>query len=1136
MTVQLIGVGSQNRLRQVLQTNMDILKEELDLLKVETTAMPAVADTQQRLQQLVAEALSAGRSVVIAGGIGEGDDLTVSTVCKGLSAQVTEDQLSHNQIMARYKAAGEPVPQGIRSGVRVPVGATVFRSRTGGYPGSAVSSGGQCIIMLPDDPAELRGLLDTHVFAYLSEMAGVPAVRRRIGVAGLPAAQVSQTLQDLTAQNNPQLTVAADAGEVLVRVTALGQSLGEAANLGAAAVEAVKARLGSCVYGVDVDGIAHVLAAMLKEKNAAVAVAEAGTNRCLAARLERYEVLADKADTTGSKAKEGLGIPVRRQKEMDGQELAVTMADAIRRRSGAALGIGIAAEEQENGRQVVCLALTDRKHAWIRRLSVNSSNPAFVQKVAANQALNMARLYTGYYNEILSEARELTQFLPKDAPAAGLLGSLKGKGFQKNKRSHSAAQEETAMKQSKSGNTKAKAKTAWWTRFIPVKGDDMRELIRKGIFWLAIIVFICSVTYILGVQKESVNNEKLTQELGNLIVNDEDYIISDGYPEGYLTKFAALWDRNDDVAGWIEVVGTQLNYPVVQARNNKRYERTDFDGNNNNHGIPFVDYRVDQKKPSTNTIIYAHNMNDGQMFGELMNYKKLAYYKEHPTFRYDSVYKENDYKILGVFLVTANDPEFLYHNMIDMNEAELTDFVNQVRARSLINTKIDVKTSDKFVTLSTCDYSFKDAQGNRVARFVVVGRAVRDGEDPAVDTSVVTLNANPVMPTEWYEQIKRNQEAAELAAAEAASQAALESVDPNQPSAWLTPEEIESLLSQGYSEEDLLYFAEERRFELYNWLTEEEMTGLTALEKLHAMYSRRDKKWLSTEDRESLSENEKIEKVEANMAYAAQWLTEEEISKCRSWSEIEKAIQKKQESMCETEGCTLPKGHEGLHTTEKPCDANGCTLVKGHSGLHSNEKPCDTSGCTLPKGHSGLHSTEKPCDTNGCNLPKGHEGLHSNQKPCDTNGCTLPKGHKGLHSNEKACDTNGCNLPKGHEGLHSNEKACDTSGCTLPKGHSGLHSNESACSTSGCKLPDGHSGKHSNQCSADGCEYNAGHDGLHSNESAPPESSGAEESSEPSSEIEQESSLEGEENPASEEDEPVVSALEDDDGNSSDGE
>ena len=132
MTVQLIGVGSQSRLRQVLQTNMDILKEDLGLLGIHTPSMPAVADTQQRLQQQIAEALNAGQSVIIVGGIGGGSDLTVSTVCKGLGVQPVADQLSYSQMSQRCKAAGEPLPQGARSGVKVPEGATVFRSHTGG--------------------------------------------------------------------------------------------------------------------------------------------------------------------------------------------------------------------------------------------------------------------------------------------------------------------------------------------------------------------------------------------------------------------------------------------------------------------------------------------------------------------------------------------------------------------------------------------------------------------------------------------------------------------------------------------------------------------------------------------------------------------------------------------------------------------------------------------------------------------------------------------------------------------------------------------------------------------------------------------------------------------------------------------
>lgn len=877
MTVQLIGVGSQSRLRQVLQTNMDTLKEELNLLGIHAPAMPAVADTQQRLQQLVAEAVSAGQSVIVVGGIGEGNDLTVSTVCKGLGVAAVEDKLSLSQLAARCKAAGQPVPAGAHSGVLVPEGATVFRSRSGGWPGSAVAAGGQCILMLPDDPAELRALLDTTVFTYLSEMAGCPAVRHRVGVSGLPAGQVSQKLEDMTGRRNPTLTVAAGAGEVVVRLTALGQSLGEAAQLGAAAVDTIRARLGSCVYGVDCDGLGQVLAQRLKEKNAKIAVAEEGTGGALAAQLGQSGVLAASAGANE------LGLGAKQLRELSGQELAVAMADAARRQSGAALGLAAVAEGQENGRRVICLALADRRHAWTRRLSVNSGNPAFVHSVAANQAMNMARLYADRYNEILPGARELSQ------PTPGGLAK-KAKAAEKTKHSRGAAQEESGMKKSKT------SKEAWWTRIIPVKGDSKREIIRKAIFWVAIVVFICSIAYILSVQMESKNNAKLTEELGGMFV-DDDYEVDGDYPDDYLKKFAALWERNPDIAGWIEIEGTQVNYPVVQTMNNSYYERRDFDKKDNNHGVPFVDYRVDQKEPSANTVIYAHNMNDGQMFGELMNYKQLAYYKEHPTFRYDSVYKENTYKIIGVFLVTANDPDFMYHSMINMSESEMVEYVNQVRSRSLINTKVDVTTTDKLVTMSTCDYSFKDADGNRVARFVVVGRAVREGEDATVDTSVVTLNANPVMPTEWYEQIARNQAAADLAAAEAAaSQAAADAIDPNNIEAWLTEKEIESLLAEGYSESDLQTFADERRIMLSDWLTDEEMSTMTAKEKLNAMYNRRDRKWLSSEDQSNLSDSEKEDKIDANRALARQWLTEEEINEATSWKQIEALIAKKQEN------------------------------------------------------------------------------------------------------------------------------------------------------------------------------------------------------------------------------------------------
>ena len=65
---------------------------------------------------------------------------------------------------------------------------------------------------------------------------------------------------------------------------------------------------------------------------------------------------------------------------------------------------------------------------------------------------------------------------------------------------------------------------------------------------------------------------------------------------------------------------------MVQAEDNDKYHRADIDGKYNDWGIPYVDFRVDQSKPSYNTVIYGHNMGDGTMFGYLQAYKKLSYY------------------------------------------------------------------------------------------------------------------------------------------------------------------------------------------------------------------------------------------------------------------------------------------------------------------------------------------------------------------------------------------------------------------------------------------------------------------------------------------------------------------------------
>lgn len=148
-------------------------------------------------------------------------------------------------------------------------------------------------------------------------------------------------------------------------------------------------------------------------------------------------------------------------------------------------------------------------------------------------------------------------------------------------------------------------------------------------------------------------------------------------------------------------------------------------------------------------VIYGHNMRDGQVFGELIKYKDLSYYQEHPVIRFDTVYAEGDWKVLAVFRaipLSEHGEVFSYQSFSNAaNEEEFNLYVQSVLRRSLFNLPVDVQYGDKLLTLSTCTYEFSEA------RFVVVARKVREGESIEVDTASASVNSNPLMPDVWYE-------------------------------------------------------------------------------------------------------------------------------------------------------------------------------------------------------------------------------------------------------------------------------------------------------------------------------------------------------------------------------------------------
>lgn len=232
------------------------------------------------------------------------------------------------------------------------------------------------------------------------------------------------------------------------------------------------------------------------------------------------------------------------------------------------------------------------------------------------------------------------------------------------------------------------------------------------------------------------------------------------FPDGMLAKYAHLYAQNSDMRGWIEIPGA-CPLPIVVGENNEYYLKRNFEGKRTDYGVPFFDFRMtDFQNLHMNNVIYGHNMrSDDLVFGILENYRYLDWYKEAPVIECNTIYGDYTWLVYAVFL-TNSDPEddngyFFPYNFIDMPESEFAQYIEEIDKRKLYTTGVDINTSDKILTLSTCAYDFSDA------RLVVVARLKREGESVSVDTSKAYENPNPKYPQKWYDVNKKSNPYAE---------------------------------------------------------------------------------------------------------------------------------------------------------------------------------------------------------------------------------------------------------------------------------------------------------------------------------------------------------------------------------------
>jgi len=729
MNVLIIGVA-QKQSGQMLAS--PYMEKELHLLGISAMKL-TVSDEAQMKDAFQQAMLMGGLLLVPLTGKAAIDSLLNQQTAKacGLSMALNEDVFE--QIAQRnVKLTREEV---VKLST-LPVGAKVYAIQDDTCPAYQVAGENIHAILLPADKAEQSAVFFNTVFPTLARQPKYPCASHSLRVMDLSLPEIEGALKDMLQLENPCIAVYPGKRESIVRVSVRAEDKQQASSACQSALKAIVERLGSYVYGVDVPNVETALLQRLDKQHLHLFVNESGSNR----QAEKRLIRCSKSDTVGlSFAQESHGV------SMEG---ACRMAAAAS--GGATIGVGISMPTAKEKSAAAYVAACFSGHTLSKELNISEfKSVQQLSDACVSEALNLARKFADSHPALPKGAAAVTEAMG----AAAVVSSASA-----NKATETAPAEEK----------KAPLPKRILSAIFPQKSDPTGEKMRKLGIILCLCVFCGSMAYLMNHHQQGVNAVETNKELTNMKEDFaagklDDYEIDEealaAVRQEVLDQYKPFVALNGDMQGWIEVPDTNLSYPVVQSTDNLYYHRRGFDGEDDYYGVPYLDYEcsVDVEEVSDNLIIYGHNIgNDGLMFNPLSYYKQLDFYKTHPIVNFDTIYKEQSFKIFGVFITNAepeqdNGKVFKYWQMVDFDDdSEFMDYVNEVRKRSIWDIdSVDVQPGDQLLTLSTCVYDFRPE-----ARIVIVARQVREGEEATVDTANVVKNEDAYYPQAYYDAMK----------------------------------------------------------------------------------------------------------------------------------------------------------------------------------------------------------------------------------------------------------------------------------------------------------------------------------------------------------------------------------------------
>lgn len=494
------------------------------------------------------------------------------------------------------------------------------------------------------------------------------------------------------------------------------------------AAQAVREQTNVYLYSTDGSDLPTRVVRLLRQHSKTIAFAESCTGGMIAAAVTGVagasQVFGTGVVSYSGTCKEKM-LHVRRDTlRRHGAVSAQTageMARGVRAASGADIGVSVTGEagpqpaEQPVG--TVYIALADSRRTWVQEwhLDTPDADRDTIRRAAAGHALDLARRYLEAYPAVMAGGDTADETKPTHRPSARRIPNL-----------------------------------------LPQRGDSRRKWTLKMAAWVsALLILVGGIIGIYQYMNAPTDNRELQDSLRHMY-RDDMAVVADGllYPEGMTAQFRNLYDMNVNVAGWLRIDDTVIDYPVM-LHSGGYYQTHSFADELSYYGQPYVNAadHTTLMGDARVRIVYGNNTEDEQMFSALLSYRRPAFLRQHPTVEFNTLFDTASYEIFAVMVADGSDDAvWQYDQTAFADDTQYMAFVDAIRARSLFDCDVAVTATDRLLLLST---NAQREYGRADARLVIAAKRVDANAAPSA--SVYRWNTDVRMPERWQTKSRATQ-------------------------------------------------------------------------------------------------------------------------------------------------------------------------------------------------------------------------------------------------------------------------------------------------------------------------------------------------------------------------------------------